>query len=327
MDSNAHPHDQDSPQFRMIRSERSKLRDWLLNKIPVQWNKKVIRVEQDDEVARVFFDDGSVATGDLIIGADGASSQVRESLLQTSNSNLLNVVPLSAIVGEVTLFGDAFKRQLSLGHSAYNLINPELGFIGFVGLHQAATDGASGRFYWMFMQPDEDITKPGHWLQAASQQEKLDHVLKTVEPLAPELKEIFALTPVEGVRQDLHVWKDFELENLPASRIILVGDSAHAMTPSGGVGAFHTMIDAIKLTNTLVSLSKEGKVSDIAAVKSAVAEYNGEMLKRGSAAVRTSRASYEEAKRRAETKEHFIAGLRPLPVVKPEEIVLDTKVV
>ncbi|KAJ4419209.1 hypothetical protein N0V82_005116 [Gnomoniopsis sp. IMI 355080] len=311
----------------MIRSERSKLRDWLLTRIPVQWNKKVLRVEQDDAAARVFFDDGSVATGDLIIGADGASSQVRESLLQTSNNKLLNTVPLSAIVGEVTLSGDAFKRQLSLGHSAYNLINPELGFIGFVGLHHTMPEGTSGRFYWMFMQPDEDITKPDHWLQVASQQEKLDHVLKTVAPLASELREIFELTPTEGVRQDLHVWKDFELANIPASRIILVGDSAHAMTPSGGVGAFHTMIDAIKLTNTLVSLSKQDKSLDIAAVKREVAEYNGEMLKRGSAAVRTSRASYEEAKRRAETKEHFIDGLRPLPVVQAKDIVLEAKVV
>lgn len=314
-----------SPQFRMIRSERSKLRDWLLTKIPVQWNKKVIRVEQDDAAAQVFFDDGSVAKGDLVIGADGATSQVRESLLQTPNSNSLNTVPLSAIVGEVTLSGDAFKRQLSLGHSAYNLINPELGFIAFVGLHHTLEDGASGRFYWMFMQPDGDITKPGHWLRTASQQEKLDYILKAVAPLAPELREIFKLTPTEGVKQDLHVWQDLELESLPAGRIILVGDSAHAMTPSGGVGAFHTMIDAIKLTNTLVSLDKEGKNLGMAAIRSAVAEYNGEMLKRGSAAVRTSRASYEEAKRKAETKEYFIAGLRPLLVVKPEEIILEVK--
>lgn len=304
----------------MIRSERSKLRDWLLTNIPVQWGKKVTRVEQDDAGAAVYFDDGSSAKGDLVIGADGAGSLVRENLLQKPSRDLLNVVPLSAIVGEVTLSGEAFKRQLALGFSAYNLINPELGFIGFVGLHQALPDGVSGRFYWMFMQPDSDIAKPDHWLHSSSQQEKLDHVLKAVAPLAPEFKEIFELTPSDGVRQNLHVWKDLELESLPAGRVILVGDSAHAMTPSGGVGAFHTLIDAMKLTGTLAKLNATGKIHDIAAVKAAVAEYNGEMLARGTAAVRTSRASYEEAKRRTEKGEHFIAGLQPLPVVRPEDI-------
>jgi hypothetical protein len=250
---------------------------------------------------------------------------VRESLLQKPSSDLLNVVPLSAIVGEVTLSGDAFKRQLALGYSAYNLINPELGFIGFVGLHQTLPDGVSGRFYWMFMQPDSNIAKPDHWLHSSTQQEKLDHVLKAVTPLAPNLREIFELTPVDGIRKDLHVWKDLELDSLPAGRIIMLGDAAHAMTPAGGVGAFHALVDAIKLSQTLGWLNSEGRIHDISAVKSAVAEYHGEMLKRGSDAVRTSRASYEEAKRRAETKEHFTRGLRPLPVVRPEEILLEVR--
>lgn len=238
---------------------------------------------------------------------------------------MLNVVPLSAIVGEITLSGEAFKRQLALGYSAYNLINPELGFVAFVGLHKALPDGTSGRFYWMFMQPDSEIAKPDHWLHSSTQQEKLGHVRKTVAPLAPELREIFELTSVEGVRKDLHVWKDLELDGLPAGRVVLLGDAAHAMTPAGGMGAFHALIDAIKLRNTIVSLLAEDKINDIAAVKGAVAEYHGEMLKRGSDAVRFSRASYEEAKKRAEAKEHFTTGVRPLPPVHPQDIVLEVK--
>ncbi|KAF2850030.1 FAD/NAD(P)-binding domain-containing protein [Plenodomus tracheiphilus IPT5] len=316
---------QDSPQFQMIRAERSKLRDWLLTKIPVQWGKHVTRIEQGDEGAEVFFADGSSAKGDIVIGADGANSLVREQLLQKSNADLLNVVPLSAIVGEVTLSGDEFKRQLALGHSAYNLINPELGFIGFIGLHHALPDGASGKFYWMLMQPDSDIAKPDHWLHNSTEQQKLDHVLKTVSPLAPELQEIFRLTPVDGVRKDLHIWKDLELDSIPAGRVVLLGDAAHAMTPAGGVGAFHALIDAIQLGQVLTKLDKEGVAGDIGVVKQAVGAFHGQMLKRGSEAVRTSRASYEEAKRKAVTKEHFIPGLRPLPLVRPEDITLKVK--
>jgi 2-polyprenyl-6-methoxyphenol hydroxylase-like FAD-dependent oxidoreductase len=247
---------------------------------------------------------------------------VRKHLLQRPSSELLQVVPLTAIVGELTLSGEAFKRQLGLGHSAYNLINPELGFIGFVGLHYVFPGGQSGRFYWMFMQPDpSDISHPQHWLQTSSQQEKLDQVLKTVAGLAPELREIFELTPAEGVRKEPHVWQDLELDSLPSSRVVLLGDAAHAMTPSRGEGAFHAFLDAMKLSTTLHELQTDNKFRDISAVRAAVAEYHTEMLKRGSAAVRASRSSYQEAKKRAETGQHFTAGMKPLTI---EPIVLDS---
>ncbi|KAG6364983.1 hypothetical protein INS49_006588 [Diaporthe citri] len=316
---------EDTPRFPIIRAERSRLRDWLLTKIPVQWGRKAERVEYNDDGAEVFFHDGTSAKGDFVVGADGANSIVRESLLQKPSSELLSHVPLSAIVGEVTLSGDAFRRQMALGYSAYNLINPELGFIGFVGLHQALPDGQSGQFYWMLMQPDQNIAEPNHWLHSSTQREKLDHVLETVAPLAAPLREIFELTPADGIRRDLHAWKDLELEHLPAGRTAILGDAAHAMTPAGGMGAFHALIDAMKLGQALCKLNGEDTMGNIAVVRATVAEFNGEMLGRGAAAVRSSRDSYEGAKRRAETKEHFTRGLRPLPAVKPEDIVLEIK--
>ncbi|KAL5113215.1 hypothetical protein ACEQ8H_008922 [Pleosporales sp. CAS-2024a] len=317
---------QDTPGvFPMIRAERSKLRDWLLTKMPVQWGKHVTRIHQNEQGAEVFFADGSKAKGDIVVGADGANSLVREHLLHKTNAQLLNVVPLSAIVGEVTLSGDDFKRQLALGHSAYNIINPELGFIGFIGLHHVLADAASGKFYWMLMQPDSDIAKPDHWLHTSTQEQKRDHVLKTVAPLSPQLQEIFRLTPVSGIRKDLHVWKDLELDSIPAGRVALVGDAAHAMTPAGGVGAFHALIDAIQLGQVLTKLHQEGLAGNPGVVKQAVGAYHAKMLGRGAEAVRTSRASYEEAKKKAVTKEHFIPGLRPLPSVRPEDITLKVK--
>lgn len=247
----------------------------------------------------------------------------RQHLLQRPSKEQLQLVPLMAIVGELTLSGEAFKRQLELGHSAYNLINPELGFIGFVGLHYVLPDAQSGRFYWMFMQPDSnDITDAKHWLQASSQQEKLDHVRKTVAGLQPKLREIFELTPAEGVRKEPHIWRDLELDSLPSSRVVLLGDAAHAMTPSRGEGAFHAFIDAMRLSTTLVQLEADAKFRDIGAVKAAVAEYHTEMLRRGTAAVRASRSSYQEAKKRAETGEHFTTGMKPLSI---EPVVLVAK--
>ncbi|KOS18159.1 Salicylate hydroxylase [Escovopsis weberi] len=272
---------------------------WLLTNIPVQWGKHVVRVKHRETGVSVTFKDGSTARGDMVVGADGVHSPVREHILQRPSSDLLRVVPLTAIVGEVSLSGEAFRRQLELGHSAYNLINPELGFIGFVGLHHAFPDGNSGRFYWMFMQPrsddddDDDVSGALHWAHTSTQQEKRDHVLKATEGLAPRLREIFELTPVEGIKDEPHVWRDMELDHLPAGRVVLLGDAAHAMTPSRGEGAFHAFLDAIKLSAIVTRLRDESEAGDDDAVEAAVAAYNAEIPCRGSRRSRFEGAELE----------------------------------
>lgn len=248
--------------------------------------------------------------------------KVREHLLQRPADELLRIVPLAAVVGEMTLSGDAFKRQLALGHSAYTLINPELGFITFVGMHYVFPDAASGRFYWMIMRPDTTVGDPNHWLQTASQQEKHDYVMKTVANLDPRFREIFDLTPVDGIRKNPHVWRDLELESVPASRVVIIGDAAHAMTPFRGEGGYHTFIDAMNLSEILAQLNADGKTHDTAAVHAAVADFNAEMLERGLESVRSSRASYDEAKKTVKSRQPFAYALRPLPEV---DIVIEAK--
>ncbi|KAI0469851.1 hypothetical protein GGR56DRAFT_679072 [Xylariaceae sp. FL0804] len=204
---------QDSPKLQLIRAERRRLRKWLATNIPIQWGRRVSRIEHDDSGVRVHFEDGSSAHGDILVGADGINSQTRESLLQRPGSDLLRVVPLATVVGQLTLSGEAFKRQLRLGHSGYMCIRPDLGFTGFVGLHHVLPDGLSGRYYWNFMEPDAQMSSPNHWLQEASGQDKLDHVLKAVADLPDSLREIFEMTPVEGIKPESHVWRDIELES------------------------------------------------------------------------------------------------------------------
>lgn len=214
---------------------------------------------------------------------------MRTHLLKKPGSELLKIVPLAAIVGEVTLHGDAFRRQLELGHSAYIYQSPELGFMNFCGLHHTLPNGISGRHYWMFMQPDTEIAKPDHWLQKATQQEKLDHVLKAAAKMPAKFRELFELTPAEGIKKEPHLWKVLEMDNeygtLPAERVVLLGDAVHPMTPFRGEGGYHTLVDAMLLSRALGKV--QGK--DIAAIKEAIAEYNAEMVERGSDAVRTSR--------------------------------------
>lgn len=58
----------------IIRAERRRLRDWLKTNIPVQWGRRVTRIEHDNDGVSAYFKDGSSAKGDILVGADGINS-------------------------------------------------------------------------------------------------------------------------------------------------------------------------------------------------------------------------------------------------------------
>jgi hypothetical protein len=243
---------------------------------------------------------------------------VRENLIQRTSDEVLKLVPIAAIVGELDLSGEAFKRQLALGHSAYIFVSPDLGFWNFGGLHHVYPDGVSGRHYWMYMEPDPNVAEPNHWLQTATREEKLNYVLKNVSKMPPKFREIFESTPATGIKQEPHIWRDMELESLPAGRVILVGDAAHAMTPFRGEGGYHTFIDCLQLSRILGKIDS----TDIAAVKEAVAGYNAEMLERGVEAVRNSRG--EQGDRKAQDrKSKVVSAMQEAKPLPESEIVLE----
>ncbi|KAI0111112.1 FAD/NAD(P)-binding domain-containing protein [Nemania sp. FL0031] len=310
---------QDSTKFPFIRAERRRLRSWLATNIPIQWGKRAIRIEHDSSKVSVHFEDGTSTSGDILVGADGINSVVRQHLLRRSATELLNVVPLATIVGQLELSGEAFKRQLALGHSGYMLIRPDLGFIGFAGLHYVHPDGLSARYYWNFMQTDHDIGKINdHWLHKASQQEKKDHVLKCIQELSPQFREIFEITRLEGIREETHVWRDLELDSIgiPASRVILMGDAAHAMTPFRGEGGYHTLVDTLVLSKMLGELERSGSFRDAAAVEQSVTGYNSSMLERAGRAVRDSRNLHADAQRFGPDGKPLVLNIVPLPDVE-----------
>lgn len=58
----------------IVRANRQRLRDYLRKLVPVQYDKRVVGVEEHDDRVTVHFEKGGSATGDIVIGAEGTQS-------------------------------------------------------------------------------------------------------------------------------------------------------------------------------------------------------------------------------------------------------------
>ena len=123
---------------------------------------------------------------------------VREHVLQRKNDEVLQILPEAIILGNVTLSGDAWKRQLLLGHSAY--IAFAKGWRLFNGLSRVLPDGKSAEYYWMIFAADNTVGDPKHWLKAATPEEIYKYSLDKVQELEPKFREIIELAKVEDVK-------------------------------------------------------------------------------------------------------------------------------
>ncbi|RYC61753.1 hypothetical protein CHU98_g4471 [Xylaria longipes] len=173
--------------------------------------KRLRRVEEEGKRVTVHFEDGTSASGDILVGADGVNSVGRP------NSELLNSVQLSNIWGQ--------ERQLSLAHSTYAYASQELGYVILVGLNKVNND-LSADYYWCVGWEDHDVGKSDHWLKYASGAAKHDRVMKMTESLEPKFREIFELTPVTCILPGQTIYRDLVIPSQPAGRIVLFEEKA-----------------------------------------------------------------------------------------------------
>ncbi|KAI0480929.1 FAD/NAD(P)-binding domain-containing protein [Xylariaceae sp. FL0804] len=276
----------DTPETPCLRANRLRLREWLATRIPINWGKRLESVqEQDDGKVTLNFADGTSACGDIIVGADGMKSVVRRHLLPGVS---LNSLPFATITGEAVLSGEAMERQLSMGHSAYMTSPADGSCVLFVGLNQAHADQRSGDYYWNLTWDDEDAGRPDYWLKSASRAKKLERALEMTQHVDPRFSEVIRLTRARDIRDGQMTYGDVEMpEQLPAgSRITLLGDAAHPMTPFRGEGGMHAFRDALNLARELCEMDVSGEPGE---VEAGLAAYQREMLRRGGEAARMSR--------------------------------------
>ncbi|KAH8896019.1 putative monooxygenase [Thozetella sp. PMI_491] len=277
----------------IIRANRPRLRDWLRANIPVRYGRRAVAVSEEGDKVTLHFADGTSATGDILVGADGTHSIVRDHILAKRGIvSEPNVLPIGSIVGELTLSGQDFASQLALGHSAYTIAAArERCKAMFVGLDKVSPDGKTGYYYWMTIVSDPAaVDAEAYWTRSASQEEILEHAKELTSFIPPgDFRTVIDKTPPEGVRKTQMSFYNLDLHHgdYPAGRVVLLGDSAHPMTPFRGEGGVCAFMDALDLGRAIGQISQTKATG--ASLEKVMERYIDVMLTRGIEWVQLSR--------------------------------------
>ena len=177
------------------------------------------------------FQDGSVATADILIGADGLRSKVRELVLRDA--------PRPTFTGLIDVGGFAPIANLPFPPSVNQMVFGRRAFFG-------AFTTPRGETWWFHNGPARDPDQPHEQLGPGALRERMLE-LHADDP--PWIRDVISATP-----HILGPWPIYELGAIPRwsdGRVCLVGDAAHAMSPSAGQGASLAMEDAVVLARSL----------------------------------------------------------------------------
>ncbi|MEL7072020.1 MAG: FAD-dependent urate hydroxylase HpxO [Cyanobacteria bacterium J06581_3] len=196
----------------------------------VHLSMKCTAVEQTEENATAIFEDGSRVTGDLIVAADGIHSIIRAHILGKSLSlRYAGYVNWNGLVPTDPALCEADNWVLYVGEGKRASMMPVGG----------------DRFYYFFGVPvpigsSTELEDRRKELASyfAGWPQPVQTLIKTLDPTESNRLEISDIDPPE---------------RLVKGRIALLGDAAHATTPTLGQGGCQAMEDALVLSQFLMT--------------------------------------------------------------------------
>lgn len=192
--------------------------------------KKMVSIEDDGTQVTATFADGESATGDLLIGADGARSATREYVLgHAVERRYAGYVNFNGLVEIDESVGPADQWTTYVGEGKRVSVMPVSG----------------NRFYFFF-----DVPLPlGVPYERGSAREVLTEHFEGWAPGVHKL--IGLLDPARVNRVEIHDIDPFH--TWTKGRVALLGDAGHNTTPDIGQGGCSAMEDAVVLAQSMAT--------------------------------------------------------------------------
>ncbi|MFS7879607.1 FAD-dependent oxidoreductase [Streptomyces asiaticus] len=257
----------------------------------VHYGKEFTRYERHpDGTISAHFGDGTTATGDLLIAADGTRSAVRRQFLphaEIKDAGVTAIATKTALTPETrALLPDEALNGLSLIFGTKGMI----GMLHVMTFKRDAQGGSPG----LEFDTDRDYINLSIWSSHAHFPEDTTRrrgrrlIATALEAAAnwhPNLRRIFELSDPEAAFP-LKIATSVPVDPWPTTNITLLGDAIHTMTPGQGVGANTALRDAILLCRELTAVAGGHK-----RLPAAIGDYEAEMIPYGFARVAESLAS------------------------------------
>lgn len=253
------------------------------------FDKSLERVEQDGRGVRAYFSDGTSASGDFLIGADGIRSTVRGQLLPATKPEYVGYVAWRGLAEEGELSTEA-RRVLS-DRMGFGLPPGEQMLTYLVAGRSNTTRAGERRFNFVWYRPAGENTElPDLFTDSAGRRYeqnippdriRRDVVAGMLEAarrlLAPQFVEVLRATR-EPFFQPIY---DLESAQLAFGRVVLLGDAAFVARPHVGLGVTKAAGDALALVDALARHGGD--------LESALGHYGRERVHYGQAIVAHAR--------------------------------------
>ncbi|KAN0094543.1 hypothetical protein V8E55_002830 [Tylopilus felleus] len=203
---------------------------------------------QSTSPIKLEFADGTTATSDVLIGADGVRSAVRKTMFEAASKDGDDKTDLKQYIDAI--FTGIFVYRALVPSEALRKESPEnqslkdmTAYIG-KGKHLVTYPIAKGTIVnFAAMTCDPSLTGThyeGHWVSDATREDLVEYF----EDFEPDTREVIKLCEKPS-KWALHTVKP--LPFCVRNRVALIGDASHAMTPHFGGGAVQAIDDAFVL--------------------------------------------------------------------------------
>jgi 2-polyprenyl-6-methoxyphenol hydroxylase-like FAD-dependent oxidoreductase len=270
----------------------------------ITFGKEFIGFEQHpDGTVTAYFADGSSATGDLLVGADGAGSRVRRHYVPQARQEDTGII---AIAGKLPITDESASLLPPRVFQGISMIQAPKGYFCILHVMEFKWD-RNGKIkngigdtdaelieVWPGLQFDNTRDYINWGFSASSDKFPADVVERRGDDLArlvlemtadwhPNLRRLFELTD-PSTCFPVNIKTSVPLDPWPASNVTLIGDAIHTMTPGRGVGANTALRDAVLLCGRIIDVAEDRQE-----LVEAITQYEERMIQYGFDAVLKSR--------------------------------------